>query len=341
MEKAKLILESGEALEGCSFGAETDAAGELVFTTASGYCEVLTDARSAGSLVLFTFPLSGNYGVPEGDMPDGEVRAAGVIVREVCETPSNFRCKETLGDYLKRNGIPGIMGIDTRRVTQLLREKGVVRAMISHGGGVSFGESARDLVSETACLSPYTLGSGKKAAVLDLGAGRIPAEVLAKHGFEVTVFPPDTRAEDILAGGFAGCVLSAGPGSPYFSPKRVETVASLLGRLPLMGLGLGHQLLALALGGKCERLPFGHHGGSPVKETSSGRVIITDQNHLWCVSSGSVPGAAETYINLTDGSCEGLDCVEKRAFSLQFYPDEHFGQAYDYEKLIRMMGGNG
>ncbi|MBR5381768.1 MAG: carbamoyl phosphate synthase small subunit, partial [Oscillospiraceae bacterium] len=306
MKKAKLILESGEALEGFSFGAETDAAGELVFTTASGYCEVLTDARSAGSLVLFTFPLLGNYGVPEGDMPDGAVKAAGVISREVCPEPSNFRCAETLGDYLRRNGIPGICGVDTRRVTQLLRENGVVRAVISHGGPVSFAEDARDLVAETTCSSPYTLGSGKRAAVLDLGAGRVPAEALAKRGFEVTVFPADTGAGTILAGGFSGCVLSAGPGSPYYAPKRVETVSALAGSLPLMGLGLGHQLLALALGGKCERLPFGHHGGSPVKEVSSGRVIITDQNHLWCVSQGGAPGAVETYVNLTDGSCEGL-----------------------------------
>lgn len=340
MEKAWLILEGGEKFEGIPFGADVCAGGELVFnTSAAEYCETLTDARSAGNIVLFTFPLFGNYGVPDGDMPDGSVTAAGIVAREVCAEPSNFRCAETLDSYMKRNGIPGICGVDTRRLTQLLREKGTVRAVISRTENAKFEASVRDLVSETSCKAPYTVGSGKKTAVLDFGAGKIPAEELIKRGFEVTVFPCDTDAETVLSGGFAGCVLSAGPGAPDFSQKRLDTVKALAGALPVMGLGLGHQLLALALGGKCERLPFGHNGGSPVKEASTGRVIITGQNHKWTVVPGSVPDAVETYVNLTDGSCEGLAYPEKRAFSLQFYPDGHFGQEYSYDSFVSMMGG--
>ncbi len=339
MKKAWLILESGEKFEGLSMGADLDAQGELIFTTSSEYCSTLTDGRNAGNLVIFTFPLLGNYGVPEGDLPEGGVKAAGVIAREICGTPSNFRCAEPLEDYLIRNGVPGIRGVDTRRLTQLLREKGTVRAAIAHDEGFTLSKETADLVAETSCKASFTLGAGIKTAVLDLGCGEAAAKALSDLGCAVTVFPCDTPAEDILSGGFSGLVISAGPGDPEYSTARIENVKKLSGKLPIMALGLGHQLLALANGGKTEKLTFGHHGGSPVREEHTGRVLITDQNQLWCVVKNSVQGAVETYVNLTDNTLEGLCYPEKKAFSLEFYPDGHFGQEYSFEKFVAMMGG--
>ncbi|MBR6259052.1 MAG: carbamoyl phosphate synthase small subunit [Oscillospiraceae bacterium] len=339
MKKAWLILESGEKFRGLSMGSEKDAEGELIFTTSSEYCSTLTDGRNAGNLIIFTFPLLGNYGVPEGDLPEGGVSAAGVIAREICTTPSNFRCAEPLEEYLKRNGIPGIRGIDTRHLTQLLREKGTVRAAITHNEEFTFSKETADLAAAASCKAPFTMGSGRKAAVLDLGCGKAAAGALSSLGCAVTVFPCDTPAEEILSGGFEGLVISAGPGDPEYSKGRTENVKKLMGKLPIMALGLGHQLLALAHGGRTEKLTFGHHGGSPVREEHTGRVLITDQNQLWCVAKNSVPGAVETYVNLTDNTTEGLCYPEEKAFSLEFYPDGHFGQEYSYEKFIAMMGG--
>ncbi len=330
MSKAYLILANGRVFEGERFGADKDSTGELVFTTTAGaYVETLTDACYCGQMIVQTFPLIGNYGWI-GDMDAQKCFAAGYIVRDWCDTPSNFRCEGDLDAYLKAQGVPGIYGVDTREITQIIREEGVMPACISSTPDVDIEAlkafALKDAVSTTAVTTsdvfPAEGECRGSVAVIDYGCscGIIPA--LCTLGCQVRVLPWGVSAEDILANAPDGLVLTDGPGAPADNTADIELVRAVAGKMPMFGFGLGHQLMALAMGGKADRLRFGHHGANqPVKELSTGRVLITNQNHCYAVDADSVAGAAVTHINLNDNTCEGLEYAGKKAFSVQFRPD--------------------
>ena len=350
MKKAYLVLEDGQVFEGERFGAETDSVGELVFTTGMcGYLETLTDPSYAGQIVTQTFPLIGNYGVIPADF-EGETHVRGYIVRERCDAPSNFRCEGTLDAFLKEKGIPGICGVDTRRLTRILRDQGVMNAMIC--GAVPADLSAvsayrvSGVLAEVTCDAPQTYpAEGERrfrVALMDYGMKRNILRQLRRRGCEVTVYPADTSAETILAGGCDGVMLSNGPGDPADNVFQIAQIRKLLGAVPLFGICLGHQLTALAAGGSTYKLKFGHRGvNQPVKELGGTRTYITSQNHGYAVSEG-VPGGRVSFVNANDGTCEGVDYPNLRAFTVQFHPEACAGPrdtAFLFDRFTALMEG--
>ena len=352
MEKAFLALEDGTVFPGYSFGAPPEALGELVFTTGMvGYLETLTDPSYAGQIVLQTFPMIGNYGVIPSDF-EGKSAVRGYVVHEACDHPSNFRCEGRLEDYLREQGIPGLCGVDTRAVTRLIREKGVVNAMICR-------EPPKDLsaigayrvtgvVREVTCAAPWVFpAEGKQkyaVALLDYGAKRNILRELARRGCRVTVFPAETPAEAILAAKPDGVMLSNGPGDPAENTFCIAQIRKLLGAVPLFGICLGHQLTALAAGGKTEKMKFGHRGANqPVRDLQTGRTWITSQNHGYAVVSDSLPTGAVRFVNANDGSCEGIDYPALRAFTTQFHPEACAGPrdtGFLFDRFCAMMDEN-
>jgi carbamoyl-phosphate synthase small subunit len=314
-----------------------------------GYLETLTDPSYAGQIVTQTFPLIGNYGVIPADF-EGETHARGYIVRERCDDPSNFRCEGTLDAFLKEKGIPGICGVDTRRLTRILRDQGVMNAMIC--GAVPADLSAvaayrvSGVLSEVTCAAPRTYpAEGEKrfrVALMDYGMKRNILRQLRRRGCEVTVYPADTSAETILAGGCDGVMLSNGPGDPADNVFQIAQIKKLLGAVPLFGICLGHQLTALAAGGSTYKLKFGHRGvNQPVKEVGGARTYITSQNHGYAVADG-VPGGRVSFVNANDGTCEGVDYPEMRAFTVQFHPEACAGPkdtAFLFDRFLALMEG--
>ena len=328
---AYLILANGDIFEGTRFGAPADAMGELVFTTGmTGYLETLTDPSYAWQIVVQTFPLIGNYGVISGDF-EGAPALRGYIVREKCDTPSNFRSEYALDAFLKANGIPGLYGIDTRRVTRILRESGVMNAVICDDISKYTFDSIAAVrsgdASEVSCKYAYSLPAyGEKrfsVALIDYGAKRNIAESLRRRGCEVTVFPALSAAEEILASDPDGIMLSNGPGDPADNVFQITQIKKMLGKKPVFGICLGHQLVSLAAGGKTYKLKFGHRGANqPVKDLSAGRVYITSQNHGYAVDTQSLAGiGAESFVNANDNSCEGMEYPEFDCFTVQFHPE--------------------
>ena len=355
MSKVYLILENGRVFEGESFGAEGETIGELVFTTGVvGYVETLTDPSYAGQIIMHTFPEMGNYGIIHEDYESWKCHAHGVVVRNWCKSPSNFRCEETLDAFLKTQGVVGICGVDTREITQIIRETGVMNAKITSIKPESVSEELKEykvknVVEETSTKSPYVvapMGEVKHSvALIDYGAKRNIVRELVELGCKVTVFPYDTKAEEILAHKPDGIMLSNGAGDPSENVECIEQIKLLLGKLPIFGICLGHQLLALAAGAKTEKLRYGHRGGNqPVRELKSGRVYITSQNHGYAVVSDSLDSniAKLSYVNLNDNTCEGLDYPSLRAYSLQFHPEAHCGprdMKFAFNKFIDLMNG--
>ena len=355
MSKVYIILENGRVFEGESFGAEGEAVGELVFTTGVvGYVETLTDPSYAGQIIMHTFPEMGNYGIIHEDYESWKCHARGVVVRNWCKAPSNFRCEETLDSFLKNQGVVGICGVDTREITQIIRETGVMNAMITKTRPKDVPDVVKSytvtgVVAETSTKSPYIVApKGKethKVALIDYGAKRNIIRELAELGCKVTVFPYNTKAEEILAMKPDGVMLSNGAGDPAENVDCIEEIKKLLGKIPMFGICLGHQLLALAAGGKTEKLRYGHRGGNqPVKHLESGRVYITSQNHGYAVISDSLDSdvANLSYVNLNDNTCEGLDYPSLGAFSLQFHPEAHCGprdMRFAFRKFLELMDG--
>ena len=353
MKKGYLVLQDGQVFEGERFGAETDSVGELVFTTGMcGYLETLTDPSYAGQIVTQTFPLIGNYGVIPADF-EGETHVRGYIVREKCDDPSNFRSEGTLDAFLKARGIPGLCGVDTRRLTRILRERGVMNAMLCERvpenlKGIAAYRVA-DAVAEVTCALPQTFpadGTPRfRVALLDYGMKRNILRELRSRGCAVTVFPADTPAKTILAGGFDGVMLSNGPGDPADNGYQIAQIKKLLGAVPLFGICLGHQLTALAAGGSTYKLKFGPRGvNQPVKAVGGTRTYITSQNHGYAVADG-VPGGRVSFVNANDGTCEGVDYPGKRAFTVQFHPEGCAGPhdtAFLFDRFTALMeGGEG
>ena len=352
MKKGYLVLQDGQVFEGARFGAETDSVGELVFTTGMcGYLETLTDPSYAGQIVTQTFPMIGNYGVIPQDF-EGKTHVRGYIVRECCGEPSNFRCEGTLDAFLKERGIPGLSGVDTRYLTRILRENGVLNAMICDEVPEDMSALAAyrvaDAVAEVTCAAPETWAAeGEKrfrVALLDYGMKRNILRELRKRGCEVTVYPAGTAAETVLAGGYDGVMLSNGPGDPADDTYQIEQIRKLLGTVPLFGICLGHQLTALAAGGGTYELKFGHRGvNQPVRETGGARTYITSQNHGYAVAEG-VPGGRVSFVNANDGTCEGVDYPEARAFTVQFHPEACAGPrdtSFLFDRFTALMEGGG
>ncbi len=344
--KRYLVLENGTVFEGEAIGAKDESTGELVFTTnMCGYIETLTDPSYFGQIVIQTFPLIGNYGFISSDV-EGKSAVKGYVVRELCDAPSNFRCEKTLGEFLKENGIAGISGVDTRELTKILRDGGVMNAAISDSPDFDFKKlksySVKNAVKSVTCSEKEIYGKGKyRVALIDYGVKKNIVNELVKRGCEVTVFPSRVSSAEILGAGFDGVMLSNGPGDPAENGEEIKTLVEIVGKIPLFGICLGHQLLALANGGKTRKMKYGHRGANqPVKELAGTRTFITSQNHGYEVIASSVKNGVQSYVNANDGTCEGMDYPALRAFSVQFHPEAAAGPhdtAFLFDRFIRLM----
>ncbi len=330
MKRAYLTLQNGKQFVGTRFGADGDVTGELVFTTGmTGYIETLTDPSYYGQLVTQTFPLIGNYGMISPDCESKKPWVSAYIVREKCEAPSNFRCEGQLDEYLKANNVIGLYGIDTRELTKIVREAGVMNAAITSKPLKDLSEvksySVTNAVKSVTCDEVTYEGdpSGLPVVVWDFGAKDNISRELVKRGCYCIKVPSYYTAEQILALNPKGLMLTNGPGDPAENVEIIENVKKLAGKLPVFGICLGHQLFALAMGGKTRKMKYGHRGANqPVKNLKTGRVYISSQNHGYAVVSESLEGKGElSYVNANDGTCEGFDYPELNAYTVQFHPE--------------------
>lgn len=358
--KAYLALEDGSFYVGRSFGAPGDRVGEIVFNTSmTGYQEILTDPSYHGQFVTMTYPLIGNYGVNEEDVESDRVWVEGFVVKECCKRPSNWRSRMSLPEYLERAGVPGIEGVDTREIVRKIRIRGAMRAALSTEcgdrdalvakarawGGLDGLDSVRN-VTPRGMLSWSEGAGGPRVVVLDCGTKFNILRHLAERGCAVLRVPAATPADEILALKPDGVLLSNGPGDPAGVKYVPGTIRGLLGKVPLFGICLGHQMLGLALGGKTYKLRFGHHGvNHPVKCLATGLVEITVQNHNYCVDIRSLGRQVElTHVNLYDGTEEGMAVKGAPAFSVQYHPEAGGGPhdaVYLFDRFVEMMGRGG
>ena len=333
MSKMYVVLSDGHIFEGKGFGAAGESLGELVFTTQEvGYMETLSDLSYHGQIVMHTFPLIGNYGVIKEDMESDRPDVKGYVVREWCKNPSNFRSGGDIDTFLKENNIVGVYGVDTRQITKIIRENGVMNAYLTPDPDKADREKLLNYTIKDAVKSvsvktkkEYPVQNQMyKIALMDFGAKYNIIRELNKRGCSVTVLPYDTKADEILSGGYDGLMLSNGPGDPAENVGIISELKKIIGNIPIFGICLGHQLLALATGAKTEKLKYGHRGANqPVKRLSDSRVFISSQNHGYAVVSDSIDKtiATESFINANDGTCEGITYTNTPAFSVQFHPE--------------------
>lgn len=354
-EKAYICLANGKIFEGTRFGAGGDITGELVFTTGmGGYIETLTDPSYYGQIVMQTFPLIGNYGFIDEDCESAKSFVSAYIVHEKCDCPSNFRCNSTLEEYMKKNSIIGVYGVDTREITKIIRESGVMNATICSNPKDFSIEKTQEYKIEGAVEAvsvkrPYPVACENpkhNVVLIDYGKKENIVRELTKRNCNVAVMPSSTKAEDILKLNPDGIMLSNGPGDPDDNKECIEELKKLIGKKPIFGICLGHQLLALAMGAKTEKLKYGHRGvNQPVKNLETGRTYISSQNHGYAVINETVEeiGGEISYINANDGTNEGINYPDKKAFSVQFHPEACSGPhdtRFLFDKFINMMGGN-
>ncbi len=397
--KAFLILEDGTVFEGKHIGADRDVVSEIVFNTSmAGYTEVFTDPSYAGQAVCMTYPLIGNYGVCLEDMESEKVWLDAVIVRELSKVPSNFRCDMTIQEFLEKYEVPGIEGIDTRKLVRILREKGTMNGFITTNENLTFDAvkdrisayTTGDVVSKVSCTEKQFIvgtmdirengplsgaasfnkddyeaalkgdlskremrpsnvkelnGWGYKVAMIDFGAKKNIAASLAARGCDVTIYPSSTTAEEILADAPDGIMLSNGPGDPKECTEIIKEIRKLYeSDVPIFAICLGHQLMALATGADTYKLKYGHRGGNhPVKDLETGRVYISSQNHGYAVDTDSLDRnvAEPAFVNVNDGTNEGLKYVGKNIFTVQFHPEACPGpqdSSYLFDRFIGMIG---
>ncbi len=337
--QGRLVLEDGTTFPGISRGAEGEAWGEVVFNTSmTGYQEILTDPSYCGQILAMTFPLIGNYGINPEDFESRCPFLRGFIAREFCLAPSNWRSIMGVTDYLKENNIVALDNIDTRALTRHIRKKGSMRGVITSGDTPrevlleKFQKAPHiseiDYIAEVTTPEIYTLeNSGPHIVILDLGLRLSIARTLHNMGCNITVVPASLNAQEIMKLKPDGLVLSSGPGDPQMAKNAINTVQELAGKLPLLGIGLGHQVIALALGGKTYKLKFGHRGANhPVKDLFRDKVYITSQNHGFAVDEKSLPaGLSVTRRNLNDGTVEGLMHENLRIITIQYHPEAYPG----------------
>ena len=353
MKKAYLVLSDGTVFEGYKIGADTECIGEVVFTTGMvGYLETLTDPSYAGQIVVQTFPLIGNYGVIPDDF-EGKCAVKGYVVRTLCDDPSNFRSEYELDKFLKSHNICGICGIDTRYLTKIIRKQGVMNGTICDSRTPEMNNiinyKVQGVVSLVSSDSPQefpAIGDEKfRVALIDYGAKKSIVRCLQKSGCRVLTFPHNSSYNAILKSSPDGIVLSNGPGDPAENIYEIEQIRNLIGKIPLFGICLGHQITALALGGKTVKLKYGHHGvNQPVKDINSGRTYITSQNHGYAVVADSLKNIGEEiFINENDGSCEGMLYRNLNAFTVQFHPEANGGPhdtEFLFDRFVKMMEEN-
>lgn len=359
---AFLVLEDGTVFPGRSFGAAAAAHGEVVFSTAmTGYQEMLTDPSFAGQILVLTYPLAGNYGINGEDVESRQIQVRGLVVHEACRRPSHWRSEMTLHEYLASEGVPGIAGVDTRALTRRLRTAGVMMGAIGAGETVEealarlrsaprYGEI--DLVRQVSTGEPYPWpapgaaqisgGGQRHIVVVDSGVKYNILRLLAGRGCKVTVVPSHARVEDIAALRADGIVFSPGPGDPAFLDYQVATVKALIGRAPVLGICLGHQVLGRAFGAKTFKLKFGHRGANhPVKDLATNRVFITAQNHGYAVDPDGLSGEIEvSQVHLNDGTCEGLRHRSEPVISIQYHSEASPGpldNVYVFDRFLEMV----
>ena len=358
--KARLILEDGAVYHGRSFGADEEVFGEIVFNTSmSGYQEIITDLSYAGQILLMTYPHIGNYGVNSEDMESDAPALNGLILRELCEHPSNHRSESTLDDFLETHNIPGLQGIDTRSLTRRIRDVGAMRSMITSSklpddeliskvksSDKMTGSELASSVSSNEVRPFGGEGSAFNIAVIDYGIKGNIVKELIKRECSGNIFPATVSAEKIIESKPDGVLLSNGPGDPAAVDYAIECIKELLSYVPLFGICLGHQLLAHAMGAKTYKLKFGHRGANhPVLDKLTGKVEITVQNHGFAVSTDSVDGdeMVITHVNLNDGTVEGLRHRQLPLFSVQYHPEAAPGphdSRYLFDRFINMMNND-
>ena len=352
--KAFLILEDGTVFTGTSIGSKKEIISEIVFNTSmTGYLEVLTDPSYAGQAVCMTYPLIGNYGICHEDQESLRPWPDGYIVRELSRIPRNFRCEDTVQNFLKKYDIPGIAGIDTRALTKILREKGTMNGMITTNESYNLDEiipklkeyTTGKVVERVTCEEKHVLkGNGPKVALLDFGAKENIAKSLNERGCEVTIYPAATPAEEILKSNPDGIMLSNGPGDPKECVSIIKEVKKLYdSEVPIFAICLGHQLMALATGADTKKMKYGHRGGNhPVKDLETGRVYISSQNHGYMVDTDTLDQnvAVPAFENVNDKTNEGLKYIGKNIFTVQFHPEACPGpqdSGYLFDRFMKMM----
>lgn len=346
-KQRKLVLENGTEHYGTGFGSMNDALCEMVFNTSmAGYQELVTDPSSTDQIVLMTYTLIGSYGITDEDHESRTPMMGGLVVREYCGTPSNFRYTKTLAELLEENGIPGLEGVDTRAICRMLRNEGSQRALICDADvpletamqRIRAYQKPTDAIARVSCKKKWyarTPNPRFSVVAIDCGIRQSSVRALNQLGANVTVVPYDTPAQTILSFKPDGLYISNGPGDPVNAAPVIETVRALRGKLPIFGACLGQQIVALACGAKTTKLKFGHNGANqPVEDVATGRIEITAQNHIYVVDEGSLQGTGltMTHKNLLDGTPEGLACEADRLFSVQYHPD-----TAAFEKFAAMM----
>ncbi|MCQ2175262.1 MAG: glutamine-hydrolyzing carbamoyl-phosphate synthase small subunit [Bacteroidales bacterium] len=349
----KLVLENGQEFFGTGCGADKPVAGEIVFNTSMvGYQEIISDPAYAGQIVLMTYPLMGQYGITAEDNEARVSGLAGLVVRECCDTPSNFRYTKTISEEMIERKICGISGVDTRMLTRIIRKNGGMRAAITYASTpveealamIKASEGKKDFVGEVSCTHRWfsrTPNHKFDVVVIDCGMKHSIVDELNDRGCNVTVVPFNSTAEEVLAFNPDGILISSGPGSPEDLPQIVELVKKLKGKLPVFGISLGQCIIGLAYGASVERLGCGHHGGRATRNIETGKIVTTEQNHNFALNADSLKKTALeiTYTDVADSTVEGIECREDKVYAVQFYPEGGPGpRETDYfDKFVKTM----